>query len=71
MRFPGTGVADEAERFAFADPVTGSELVDRGRVDVRVRVEIEVTEPLAPREASRRHAPNRGAPIAIIALREQ
>ena len=45
---PGPGIADQAQGLAFADPVPGSEGVDGGGVDVRVRVEVEVPEPFIP-----------------------
>jgi hypothetical protein len=37
----GAGVADQAERKSFPDPVAGGEGVDDGGVDVRVGVEVE------------------------------
>jgi hypothetical protein len=51
VRFAGAGIADEAEGLAFPDPVAGGEGVDGGGVDVRVGVEVEIPEPLIPREA--------------------
>jgi hypothetical protein len=37
----GAGVADEAERLALLDPFAAGEGVEGGRVDVRIRVEVE------------------------------
>lgn len=41
----GAAVADEAERVPVADPRGGAELVDRGRIDRAVGVEVEVPDP--------------------------
>ena len=67
----GTGVADQAERVATADPVGGREGVDGGRVDVRVRVEVEVPEPLLAREPGSGYAPDNGSAVAVVAVGEQ
>ena len=48
MRLAGPGVADEAQGCSFADPVPGREGVDGCGVDVRVSVEIEISQPLVP-----------------------
>ena len=65
------GVADQAKWLAAADPVAGRESVYGRGVDVRVGVEVEVTEPLVPREPGCLDASDRGAAVAVIALRQQ
>ncbi len=71
VAFAGPGVADQAQWFAFANPVTGRELVDRGGVHVLVRVEIEVPEPFVPGEAGSVNAAGRRASVTVIAFREE
>jgi hypothetical protein len=65
------GVADQAERVAAADPVPGDERVDRGGVDVRVGVEVEVPEPHLPREPRRRYATDHGSAVAVAAFGQE
>lgn len=45
--------------------------MDGGGVDVRVRVEIEVSEPFVPRKVRSFDTPDRGAPVPVIALGQQ
>ncbi len=71
MRLSGAGVTDEAERLPAPDPIAGGEGVDGGGVDVRVRVKVEIAEPLVPREPGRLDAPDGRAPVAVVALRQQ
>jgi hypothetical protein len=45
--------------------------VDRGGVDVRVGVEVEIPEPLIPREPGFFDPSNPGAVVAVVALHQQ
>lgn len=56
---------------ASANPVAGGEGIDGGGIDVRVRVEVEIPEPLVPREPCCFDAPHGGAPVAVVALGQQ
>ena len=53
------------------DPVAGREGVDGGGVDVRVRVEVEVSDPFVPREPGGLDPADGGASVAVVAFREQ
>ncbi len=61
----------EAERFAVTDPAAGGQGVDHRGADVRVGVEVEVVQPLLPREPGGLDAPFRAAPVAVVALGEE
>lgn len=45
--------------------------VDRSGIHIRVRVEVEVADPLVPRKTSGLDPADRGAPVAVIALGQQ
>lgn len=71
MGLAGSRVADQAQRVTAADPVAGGEGVDGGRVDVRVGLEVEVSEPLVPREPGRFDSAERGAAVPVVTFREE
>lgn len=71
MRLSGAGVVDEAEGFAFADPVGGGEGVDGGGVDVGVGVEVEVPEPFLAGETGSFDPADGGAAVAVVAFGQQ
>jgi hypothetical protein len=67
----GARVTDQAQRLPGADPGGAGQGVDGGGVDVRVGVEVEVVEPLLPREAGGFDSTG-GAPAGpVVALGEQ
>ena len=71
MAFAGAGVADQAERAAFRDPLAGGEGVDDGRVQVRVRGVVQIVEAFGPREAGLVDAAGPAAFVAVVALGEE
>ncbi len=68
VRLAGAGVTDQAEWVALADPLAASAMVNGGRVDVRVGLEVEVLDPLLPREPGGLDPPHRAAAIPVVAF---
>ena len=64
VRFPGSGVADPAERLPAADLVAGGEGIDGGGVDIRVSVEVEVSELFVSQKSGCFDSADGGAPIS-------
>jgi hypothetical protein len=64
----GAGVADEAQRFAFFDPLAGGQGVDERGCDGGVGGEVEVVEPFLPGEAGGFQAAFGAAAVAVLAL---
>ena len=64
----GAGVADQAERQSFPDPVAGGEGVDDGGVDVRVGVEVEGAQRFLAGEPGGPDLPLGAAAVAVVAL---
>ncbi len=71
MGLAGTGIADQAQRLALADPVAGGQLVDSGWVDVAVGVEVEVAQPFLAWESGRFDPADGGTAVAVVAFGQQ
>jgi hypothetical protein len=71
VRLACSGVADQAQRPAFADPLGGGEGVDQGRVEVRVGGVVEFVEAFGAGEAGVVDASGPAAFVPVVALGQQ